>query len=347
MGCQPVAAGRFSRASPTAPVRPVPMNYGRLPAVTLNGALRSNTACYSAFPGCFNTPPSPRALSSFRSHRRITAGSPPATAAAQGLEWGNCESLRVDAQLLNIRRVVLDSLRKGVEDLKEEDIPEPFRVSEWHEAEAGEGATRLHVECRVFSSSVFCRIPSALICVEGGFQAFLVCAEPREEFELPIFGAEVVSRGGKVTVAFMDCSPVNEAHSLPDELKQQLLQHQSQHGLESMPIRKTPQEFQEVFSDVCVVKMPKDESIEDFVSYVGDALKDYLSLASTAAPVKSSAARESLAAAQRKYMNLGLSNAEKKVVPVMRTCASPERTERFLKWFWLNQFGSEKEGETQ
>jgi hypothetical protein len=38
------------------------------------------------------------------------------------------------------------------------------------------------------------------------------------------------------------------------------------------------------------------------VSYVGDALKDYLSLASTAAPVKSSAARESLAAAQRKYM---------------------------------------------
>jgi phycocyanobilin:ferredoxin oxidoreductase len=39
---------------------------------------------------------------------------------------------------------------------------------------------------------------------------------PRRDEELPIFGADVVAVGDRVTFAIVDCTPVNVARTLPD-----------------------------------------------------------------------------------------------------------------------------------
>lgn len=54
---------------------------------------------------------------------------------------------------------------------------------------------------------------------------------------------------------------VDESHTLPQSLTTALGDLQDQHMLCSIPIRKTPPEFQAVFSDKCVVLMPEGSSV--------------------------------------------------------------------------------------
>eukprot|EP00873_Tetraselmis_striata_P016191 jgi/Tetstr1/436455/TSEL_025283.t1 len=238
-----------------------------------------------------------------------------------------------------LRDLTLEAFERGVRDLREEEVPEIFR-GEWTDA-PGEHlearSPRLDVECRVFRSSVFKRIPMALIKVEGEFQAFIVVAEAKDACGLPIFGAEVVSRNGQVTVAFADCSPVTADRNLPPLFKERIQHLQSAHGVTSMPVRKIPPEFKEVFSDLCVVNMPRDGAMDGYLGYVRDALKEYLALPQSPLDSFGETEAKDIAAKQRAYMELGLSNAEKKVAPTIRRCASPERSARFLKWFWLGE----------
>jgi hypothetical protein len=133
------------------------------------------------------------------------------------------------------------------------------------------------VDCDVRHSAVFRRITLAVIVVEDGFQACLVCIEPREAFDLPMFGAEIVSRQGRITVAFTDCSPVNASHALPAGFKARVQELQREFDLESMPMRKTPVEFQAVFSDTCVVKMPKGEGVRSKPSEYSQSMASYWS----------------------------------------------------------------------
>jgi len=250
-------------------------------------------------------------------------------------------STSLDPQLLQMQELITRRLVEGVTDLKHEEVPGKYRGVNWEALDVG-GSTSgmsLRVECEVMRSAVFRRITLVLIVVEDGFQACLVCVEPHEAYDLPMFGAEVVSRQGRVTVAFADCSPVNAPHDLPAAFKAKIRQLQRKHDLESMPMRKTPPEFQAVFSDTCVVKMPQGEGaqIANFLQYLDSALTEYLTLADDPPPVPSEG-RAAVREAQMRYLMLGLTNAQKKVVPVLRQCTSPLEVDRFLNWVWLDKF---------
>eukprot|EP00959_Pyramimonas_sp_CCMP1952_P125173 2616964-Pyramimonas_sp.AAC.1 len=64
----------------------------------------------------------------------------------------------------------------------------------------------------------------------------------------------IIIRHGALTGARPPCTPcqVNAAHALPAAFRGALQRLQRDFDLESMPMRKTPPEFQEVFSDMCV-----------------------------------------------------------------------------------------------
>lgn len=54
---------------------------------------------------------------------------------------------------------------------------------------------------------------------------------------------------------------VTADRNLPPLFKERIQHLQSAHGVTSMPVRKIPPEFKEVFSDLCVVNMPRDGAV--------------------------------------------------------------------------------------
>lgn len=188
--------------------------------------------------------------------------------------------------------------------------------------------TRFRVENRAYTSRVFRRLHMELAVEDGGsgLSVLHVVMWPRPEFDIPIFGLDLVARrGGTVGFAIADLSPVELDGSLPNSHVAAMDTLLTESGLEEFTIRsldsdvsgspaaRVPDWAREIFSDRCVLFRPgKDEDkIERFLKYATALARSHLQITKQWAPVPEDkpATRRQLVAAQSRYASKQRENA--------------------------------------
>jgi phycocyanobilin:ferredoxin oxidoreductase len=122
---------------------------------------------------------------------------------------------------------------------------------------------------------------------------------PNPEYALPIFGADIVGgRGGAISAAIADLSPINAERSLPVRYNQAL---SALPALNFSQPRALP-EWADIFSEFCLFVRPLGELEEQaFLQRVGDFLTLHCQIASATKPLISEIDVASLIAGQQYY----------------------------------------------
>lgn len=155
---------------------------------------------------------------------------------------------------------------------------------------------KLVIENRCYQTPQFRKIHLELARV-GNMLDILHCVMfPRPEYNLPMFGCDLVGGRGQISAAIVDLSPVN-SRTLPEAYTSALS------ALEppNFSTERELPEWGDIFSEFCTFVRPSgDEEEEKFVSLVRDFLNIHCHLAVNSKPVPPDQAAEILAG-QRNY----------------------------------------------
>jgi phycocyanobilin:ferredoxin oxidoreductase len=121
---------------------------------------------------------------------------------------------------------------------------------------------------------------------------------PNTDYDLPIFGADVVCGRGAISAAIVDLSPVNRDRSLPASYQQPL---QGLPAINFTQMRELPA-WGDIFSDYCLFVRPTDLAEEAaFLEYVLSMLAIHCQVASQTQPATSAPAIATILAGQKYY----------------------------------------------
>ncbi|WP_448572706.1 phycocyanobilin:ferredoxin oxidoreductase [Trichothermofontia sp.] len=127
---------------------------------------------------------------------------------------------------------------------------------------------------------------------------------PRPEYDLPMFGSDLVGGRGQISMAIADLSPVSEDHTLPASYQTAL---SSLPALEFAQTRTLP-DWGTIFSEFCVIIRPSSlEEEARFLQRVAAFLTIHCQQAIAAQPV-SPAQQEMILAGQHHYCAQQLQN---------------------------------------
>ncbi len=136
---------------------------------------------------------------------------------------------------------------------------------------------RLVIENRCHQTPQFRKIHLELARVGKNLDILHCVMFPNTDYDLPIFGADIVCGRGAISAAIVDLSPVNRDRSLPVSY---------QHALFELPavnfaqVRDLPA-WGDIFSDYCLFIRPTDATEEaDFLDYVLSMLTIHCQVAS-------------------------------------------------------------------
>jgi phycocyanobilin:ferredoxin oxidoreductase len=156
---------------------------------------------------------------------------------------------------------------------------------------------KLVIENRCYQTPQFRKMHLELAKV-GTMLDILHCVMfPRPEYDLPMFGCDLVGGRGQISAAIADLSPVNPDRRLPDAYR---------HALQALdaPQFSQPRELPvwgEIFSEFCIFIRPTSlEEENQFLTRVDDFLRIHCSYAAQASPVSVEQQAEILAS-QRHY----------------------------------------------
>ncbi|WP_448565124.1 phycocyanobilin:ferredoxin oxidoreductase, partial [Trichothermofontia sp.] len=127
---------------------------------------------------------------------------------------------------------------------------------------------------------------------------------PRPEYDLPMFGSDLVGGRGQISLAIADLSPVSADQHLPTSY---------QTALEALPPltfaqTRTLPDWGTIFSEFCLIVRPSDATEEaQFLERVSAFLQIHCQQAIAAQPV-SPTQREIILAAQQRYCTQQLQN---------------------------------------
>lgn len=129
---------------------------------------------------------------------------------------------------------------------------------------------KLTIENHCYQTPQFRKLHLELAKV-GNMLDILHCVMfPRPEYNLPMFGCDLVGGRGKISAAIADLSPVNSQRVLSDAYHQSLQALPALHFEES---RDLP-EWGDIFSEFCIFVRPATlEEESQFLARVGDILK--------------------------------------------------------------------------
>lgn len=141
---------------------------------------------------------------------------------------------------------------------------------------------KLAIENRCYQTPQFRKLHLELAKV-GTMLDILHCVMfPRPEYNLPMFGCDLVGGRGKISAAIADLSPVNAKRILPDAYRQPLQALPTPHFQD---VRDLP-EWGDIFSEFCIFIRPNNPQEEQqFLSRVENFLQIHCTHATNATPV--------------------------------------------------------------
>ena len=158
---------------------------------------------------------------------------------------------------------------------------------------------KLVIENHCYQTPQFRKLHLELAQIGNGLDILHCVMFPNPEYALPIFGADLVGgRGGVISAAIADLSPVNADRSLPERYYQELS------GLPDLQFsqpRDLPA-WADIFSEFCLFVRPTGIQEEAaFLQRLRDFLTLHCQIAKTELPLTSDLAIASTAAGQRYY----------------------------------------------
>ncbi len=157
---------------------------------------------------------------------------------------------------------------------------------------------RLVIENRCHQTPQFRKIHLELAQVGKNLDILHCVMFPHPDYDLPIFGADIVCGRGVISAAIVDLSPVDRSRSLPTSYQLPLF------GLPEVKfaqVRDLPA-WGDIFSDYCLFVRPVDADEEAaFVEYVLSMLTIHCQIASHTQPATSAPAIATILAGQKYY----------------------------------------------
>ncbi|MEA5485203.1 MULTISPECIES: phycocyanobilin:ferredoxin oxidoreductase [Pseudanabaena] len=158
---------------------------------------------------------------------------------------------------------------------------------------------KLVIENLCYQAPQFRKLHLELAQVGNGLDILHCVMFPNPEYDLPIFGADIVGgRGGAVSAAIADLSPVNAERSLPVKYSQAL---SVLPDLNFSQPRALP-DWADIFSEFCLFVRPMGELEEQaFLQRVRDFLTIHCQIASATKPLTSELEVANAIAGQQYY----------------------------------------------
>lgn len=158
---------------------------------------------------------------------------------------------------------------------------------------------RLIIENHCYQTPQFRKLHLELAQVSNGLDILHCVMFPNPEYALPIFGADLVGRGGgSISAAIADLSPVSVDRILPERYQQSLSLLSK---VEFSQTRALP-DWGDIFSEFCLFVHPVGEQEEEmFLNRVREFLTLHCQIASTETPLTSNLDITKVLAGQRYY----------------------------------------------
>ena len=158
---------------------------------------------------------------------------------------------------------------------------------------------RLIIENHCYRTPQFRKLHLELAQVSNGLDILHCVMFPNPEYALPIFGADLVGRGGgSISAAIADLSPINVDRILPEHYQQSLSLLPK---IEFSQPRALP-DWGDIFSEFCLFVHPVGVQEEEmFLNRVREFLTLHCQIASTETPLNSYLDISKVLAGQRYY----------------------------------------------
>ncbi|MCY7367121.1 MAG: phycocyanobilin:ferredoxin oxidoreductase [Chamaesiphon sp.] len=157
---------------------------------------------------------------------------------------------------------------------------------------------RLVIENRCHQTSQFRKIHLELAQVGKNLDILHCVMFPNPDYDLPIFGADIVCGRGTISAAIVDLSPVNRDRSLPVSYQRALFELPAANFSQ---VRELPA-WGDIFSDYCLFIRPTDATEEAaFLEYVLSMLSIHCQVASQTQPATSAPEIATILAGQKYY----------------------------------------------
>lgn len=185
---------------------------------------------------------------------------------------------------------------------------------------------KLTIENRCYQTVQFRKLHLELAKVGNNLDILHCVMFPRTDFDLPIFGVDIVAGRGQISAAIVDLSPVSASHSLPPQYEQAL---QQLPNLQFTQPRTLPA-WGKIFSDFCLFVSPKTPAEETaFLDRAALFLSKHCQLSKHTRPTDSIEQAASIAAGQRHYCLQQQKND--KTRRILERAFGEEWAQRYLK----------------
>ena len=182
------------------------------------------------------------------------------------------------------------------------------------------------IENSCYQTPQFRKLHLELACIGNGLNILHCVMFPNADYNLPIFGTDLVGRqGGPMSAAIVDLSPVSADRSLPPDYLSALAQLPSP----SFSHPRDLPDWGDIFSDFCLFVRPVDATEETlFLQRVKDFLTIHCQVASTCEPLTSPKDILRVVTGQRNYCTKQQQND--KTRRILEKSFGTEWTERYM-----------------